>query len=270
MSPRADDTGERRVVSAPDGAEPRGAIDPTERIDLLLRDLRGALSGLSSREAARRLDQFGPNVLVRRGGRRGRGSSRGSSCIPSPAVVGGRGPGVGGRDRRGRSGDRGGDSDQRGVRVRPGNAGRASGRGTRRLPADAREGPTRRTGAADRRDRPGAGRRAGDRGGRSHLGRRATRYGGHRGRPLDAQRRVDAGVSLRRAVGYSGTAAAGARPGVLWHGVHGGLGASAGVRDRHAHRARAHRSRSPSRRAGASTTTSESSCSTSSPTRSPR
>ena len=70
MSPRADDTGERRVVSAPDGAEPRGAIDPTERIDLLLRDLRGALSGLSSREAARRLDQFGPNVLVRRGGRR--------------------------------------------------------------------------------------------------------------------------------------------------------------------------------------------------------
>jgi len=70
VSPRADDTGERRVVSAPDGAEPPGAIDPTERIDLLLRDLRGALSGLSSREAARRLDQFGPNVLVRRGGRR--------------------------------------------------------------------------------------------------------------------------------------------------------------------------------------------------------
>ena len=70
VSPRADDTGERRVVSAPDGAEPPGAIDPTERIDLLLRDLRGALSGLSSREADRRLVQFGPNVLVRRGGRR--------------------------------------------------------------------------------------------------------------------------------------------------------------------------------------------------------
>lgn len=58
------------MVSAPDGAERPGAIDPTERIDLLLRDLRGALSGLSSREADRRLVQFGPNVLVRRGGRR--------------------------------------------------------------------------------------------------------------------------------------------------------------------------------------------------------
>jgi hypothetical protein len=57
-------------VSAPDDAAPPGAIDPTERIDLLLRDLRSALSGLSSREADRRRVQFGPNVLVRRGGRR--------------------------------------------------------------------------------------------------------------------------------------------------------------------------------------------------------
>ncbi|MEV6426410.1 cation-transporting P-type ATPase [Nocardia sp. NPDC051463] len=42
-------------------------IDPTERIDLLLRDLRGARSGLTAREAERRLVHYGPNVLCRRG-----------------------------------------------------------------------------------------------------------------------------------------------------------------------------------------------------------
>jgi calcium-translocating P-type ATPase len=47
-----------------------GQVDPEERIDLLLRDLRAARSGLSSREADRRLVQFGPNVLSRRGRRR--------------------------------------------------------------------------------------------------------------------------------------------------------------------------------------------------------
>ena len=57
-------------MSALGGAEPSGVLDPTEQVDLLLRDLRGALSGLSSREAERRLVQFGPNVLARRGGRR--------------------------------------------------------------------------------------------------------------------------------------------------------------------------------------------------------
>ncbi|HEY1277670.1 MAG TPA: HAD-IC family P-type ATPase, partial [Thermoleophilaceae bacterium] len=46
------------------------AVDPEERVDLLLRDLRSSRSGLSSREAERRLVQFGPNVLTRRGGRR--------------------------------------------------------------------------------------------------------------------------------------------------------------------------------------------------------
>ncbi len=46
------------------------AVDPTERVDLLLRDLRSARSGLSGREADRRLIQFGPNELRRRGGRR--------------------------------------------------------------------------------------------------------------------------------------------------------------------------------------------------------
>ena len=46
------------------------AVDPTEAVELLLRDLRAAQSGLTSREAARRLLHYGPNVLARRGGRR--------------------------------------------------------------------------------------------------------------------------------------------------------------------------------------------------------
>ena len=47
-----------------------GSVDPTEGIELLLRELRAAQSGLTSREAERRLLHYGPNVLVRRGGRR--------------------------------------------------------------------------------------------------------------------------------------------------------------------------------------------------------
>jgi calcium-translocating P-type ATPase len=46
------------------------AIDPGERIDLLARDLRTSLNGLSSREAERRLLRHGPNRLERRRGRR--------------------------------------------------------------------------------------------------------------------------------------------------------------------------------------------------------
>ena len=46
------------------------APDPTEAVELLLRHLKSTSEGLSSREAQRRLVQFGPNQLVRRGGRR--------------------------------------------------------------------------------------------------------------------------------------------------------------------------------------------------------
>ncbi|MFF0633298.1 cation-translocating P-type ATPase [Nocardia sp. NPDC004151] len=42
---------------------------PTERIDALLRDLRSSRTGLTDREARRRLVQVGPNQLERRGGR---------------------------------------------------------------------------------------------------------------------------------------------------------------------------------------------------------
>jgi magnesium-transporting ATPase (P-type) len=45
-------------------------LDPEERVALLLRDLRSARTGLSSREAQRRLQQYGANELTRRGGRR--------------------------------------------------------------------------------------------------------------------------------------------------------------------------------------------------------
>ena len=60
-----------RIGGAGGGSgDPRRPLDPTERADLLLRDLRTTRSGLSSREAERRLLQHGPNMLVRRAGRR--------------------------------------------------------------------------------------------------------------------------------------------------------------------------------------------------------
>ena len=49
----------------PDGA---AAIEPTERVELLMRDLRSSQQGLSDAEAKRRLLQYGPNELHRRGG----------------------------------------------------------------------------------------------------------------------------------------------------------------------------------------------------------
>ena len=45
------------------------SVNPTEPVARLLRDLRTSPSGLSSREAARRLVVYGPNQLRRRGGR---------------------------------------------------------------------------------------------------------------------------------------------------------------------------------------------------------
>ncbi|WP_026342807.1 cation-transporting P-type ATPase [Nocardia sp. BMG111209] len=44
-------------------------LDPEEAADRLLRDLRSDLRGLSGVEAQRRLLQYGPNQLTRRGGR---------------------------------------------------------------------------------------------------------------------------------------------------------------------------------------------------------
>ena len=46
-----------------------GQLDPTEQVDLLMRDLNAPPQGLSTAEAQRRLLQHGPNELRRRGGR---------------------------------------------------------------------------------------------------------------------------------------------------------------------------------------------------------
>jgi calcium-translocating P-type ATPase len=54
------------VVDAPHPTGP----DPTESLGRLLRDLKTSVDGLGSREADRRLTQYGPNELHRRGGRR--------------------------------------------------------------------------------------------------------------------------------------------------------------------------------------------------------
>ncbi len=53
--------------SGPDGFEP-GRLDPDERIELLLRHLGTRPEGLRSREAARRLSQYGRNEITRREG----------------------------------------------------------------------------------------------------------------------------------------------------------------------------------------------------------
>lgn len=53
--------------TADEGPESEEA-DPREALELLYRDLRSSRSGLSEREAARRLTTHGPNILVRRGG----------------------------------------------------------------------------------------------------------------------------------------------------------------------------------------------------------
>jgi calcium-translocating P-type ATPase len=47
-----------------------GDVESTEPVELLLRDLRTSLSGLSTREAQRRLVAYGANELQRRGGHR--------------------------------------------------------------------------------------------------------------------------------------------------------------------------------------------------------
>lgn len=54
----------------PPVSAPGPPLDPSERIDLLLRDLRTSREGLSEREAERRLLSNGPNELRRRAGRR--------------------------------------------------------------------------------------------------------------------------------------------------------------------------------------------------------
>ena len=54
------------TVASPPQARPGSSVDPQEGIRRLLRDLRTQRTGLSDREATRRLQAVGPNELVRR------------------------------------------------------------------------------------------------------------------------------------------------------------------------------------------------------------
>ncbi len=56
------------MINAPPQTEGPGEVDAQEAAELLLRDLRSSRRGLSAREAQRRLIQYGPNELRRRGG----------------------------------------------------------------------------------------------------------------------------------------------------------------------------------------------------------
>ena len=134
------------------------AVDPEERIDSLLRDLGASRSGLESREAERRLTQFGPNVLSRRGGRRWPRELARQFTHPlalllwaaaALAWVAGIAPVavaivvvilI-----------------NAALRLRPGDAGGAGGGGTCALPPDAGEGAARRVRAGRRRSPAGAG-----------------------------------------------------------------------------------------------------------------
>jgi len=57
-------------IHHPDVHEPEPAVDPLEPADRLLRELGTGPRGLGTREAARRLRRYGPNVLERRARRR--------------------------------------------------------------------------------------------------------------------------------------------------------------------------------------------------------
>jgi magnesium-transporting ATPase (P-type) len=70
MAARNSIEAERQPTRLGDIALQSVALDPEEQMALLLRDLRSSADGLSSREAARRLIQYGRNELSRRGGRR--------------------------------------------------------------------------------------------------------------------------------------------------------------------------------------------------------
>ena len=59
-----------RLGAAADTSVPNRLADPLEPMAQLFRDLRAVPAGLSGREAARRLEVYGPNELARRGGRR--------------------------------------------------------------------------------------------------------------------------------------------------------------------------------------------------------
>jgi len=203
--------------------EPGVRLDPTERVDLLLRDLRSSRSGLSTREAQRRLIHVGPNELRRRGGRKwprelvrqfthplalllwaAAGLAWAVGIVPVAIAI---------------------------VVVivinavfafaQEQHAEKAVEALAAYLPVRAkvlRDGRIVEIDAADLVP----GDVLLDRGRRSSLGRCAASRRRHRDRPVCADRGVDAGVPLRRPDQFTGAAAAGTRPGVQRHDVHRG------------------------------------------------
>ena len=137
------------------GSEPDSLVapDPEEAADRLLRDLRTSPQGLSTREAQRRLLQYGPNGLQRRANASGLLSLHASSPTRWRCCCGWR---QGCADRWLTRGCRRGSADhraQRRVLVRAGAAGRAGGRGAGQIPAAAGQGRARRRRHRDRCDR---------------------------------------------------------------------------------------------------------------------
>ena len=177
------------------------ALDPTETVELLLRDLKTGRDGLSSREAQRRLVQFGPNELSRRGGRRWPRELARQFTHPLALLL---------VAAAGLAWVAGIVAVALAIVVvilinaafafvQEMQAERAV-EALAAVPAGSGQGGPRRSASGDRGARAGAGRCVDDRGGRAHLRRRTPAERRDRGRRLDADRRVDAGVPRRGSV----------------------------------------------------------------------
>ena len=155
---------------------PAGELaDPLEPLVQLFRDLRSSPAGLSGREAARRLEVYGPNELARRGGRRWPGELARQFTHPLAmllalaAVL----AWVSGTPRLGiaivavilLNAE---------LLLRAGTAGRTGRGGAGCVPARAGPGAARRRTAGDRGAAAGARRCPADRGGRTRLRGRAA------------------------------------------------------------------------------------------------
>ena len=127
----------------PIGAPPT-APDPLATEQHLFGDLHSRPTGLSDREAERRLTEYGANTIHRRGRRRWwDGIVAPAHPSAGASALGRVGPRVACRHTGPRGGDRGRDPDQRDLRAVPGASGRAGRRGARRVPTRAGHGAER-------------------------------------------------------------------------------------------------------------------------------
>ena len=218
-------------------AQEPGEIDAEEAADLLLRDLRSSRHGLSEREAQRRLIQYGPNELRRRGGLQWPGELARQLTHPLALLL---------WLAAALSFAVGSDTIAIAVLlvivlnalfafVQEMQAERA-------VEALAQFLPSRVSVLRDGAARVDHGRRAGPRrcrgrgGGRSCRGRHAPDLGSRGGGPLHPHGRVDPGTALGRARGHGRPADRGAGSSVQRHQRHRWGGPGCRVRDRDAHR----------------------------------